>query len=164
MNGSRSRVDALADRVLAWSEGAWFSRSMSSALAVSIGSVFALSALLVPSPEGHGTHLQLGLGPCTFLTMTGWPCPMCGATTSFTLMAHLHPWAAFVNQPFASLLFLLSAGVLGVSVAEVVDPRARWTAILDWLAPRETWLAAAFLGSMGIAWAYKIAIMAGGGG
>ncbi|MEQ1506324.1 MAG: DUF2752 domain-containing protein [Myxococcota bacterium] len=152
-------IEALADRVLAVTRRSWFPRLMSAGIAVGVGTVFALSALLVPSPDGHGTHLQLGLGPCTFLTLTGWPCPMCGATTSFTLMAHLRPLAAFVNQPFAAGLFLLSAGSFAVSVAEILDPRDRWTRILDAIEPYEGRLAALFLAAMGIAWAYKIATM-----
>ena len=154
-------IEQWSDRVVAMAARPWFARFVSVVFVVAIGTVFVLAALLVPSEHGHGTHLQLGLGPCTFLTLTGFPCPMCGATTSFTLMAHLHPLAAFVNQPFASLLFLLSAFVLGVSLAEVVDPRARWTRVLDWLEPREGWLAAGFLGAMALSWFYKIATMSG---
>jgi hypothetical protein len=155
-------IARFTDRAMALASRPWFVRLVSAVLMIAIGAVFTLAALLVPAAGGHGTHLQLGLGPCTFLTLTGLPCPMCGATTSFTLMAHLRPIAAFVNQPFAAMLFLLSAGVFGVSVAEVVDPRSRWTRILDWLEPREGWLAAAFLGSMALAWIYKIATMSPG--
>ena len=32
------------------------------------------------------THRQLGLPPCTFMEMTGVPCPSCGMTTSFALL------------------------------------------------------------------------------
>lgn len=154
-------IDTWTEKAMSIAARPWFVRLVSAVLVLAIGTVFTLSALLVPSSDGHGTHLQLGLGPCTFLTLTGLPCPMCGATTSFTLMAHLRPLAAFVNQPFAALLFLLSAGVLGVSVAELVDPRSRWTRILDWLEPREGWLAAGFLGIMALAWVYKVLTMTG---
>jgi hypothetical protein len=156
-------IDAITGRVLDLAQRAWFVRLVSLGIALAIGVVFALSALLVPSPDGHGTHLQLGLGPCTFLSLVGQPCPMCGATTSFTLMAHLRPVEALVNQPFASFLFLLAAGVEGVSVAEVVDPRERWGRLLRWLEPRETWMAAAFLGFMLLSWMYKMLQMAGQG-
>jgi hypothetical protein len=154
-------IDAMTTQVTRIASRAWFARVLSLGIAGGISTVFALSALLVPSPDGHGTHLQLGLGPCTFLSLTGWPCPMCGATTTFTLMAHLRPVDAVVNQPFASFLFVLSAGVLGVAVAEVVDPRRRWDRILRWLAPRESRLASAFLAFMIVSWAYKAARMAG---
>ncbi|MBX2796291.1 MAG: DUF2752 domain-containing protein [Myxococcales bacterium] len=132
----------------------------SALLALGISAVFVLAALLEPSPVGHGTHTQLGLGSCSFLTLVGVPCPMCGATTSFTLMAHLQPIAAVLNQPFASLLFLLAAAVLGVAVAEVVDPRDRWSKLGSRVGPYEGWLALAFLVLMGLGWAYKVWLMA----
>lgn len=146
---------------LGWASRPWVLRAGSAALAVSIGSVFALAALLVPSPAGHGTHLQLGLGQCTFLTLTGYPCPMCGATTTFALLAHLRPIEAAVNQPFAALLFALSTLVFAVAVAESVDPRSRWTRLLNRIEPYETALAVAFLAAMALSWGYKVARMTG---
>jgi hypothetical protein len=38
---------------------------------------------LEPDPRGFGTHTQLGLRPCAFLTVTGRLCPTCGMTTAF---------------------------------------------------------------------------------
>jgi len=154
-------IDVISTRVLDLSTRAWFVRLVSLGIASAISVVFTLSALLIPSPDGHGTHTQLGLGPCTFLTLTGQPCPMCGATTTFAQMAHLRLIDAFVNQPFASFLFVLSAGALGVAIAEVVDPRGRWGRILKWLEPRESWLASLFLGFMIVSWLYKMGRMGG---
>lgn len=134
---------------------------MSAALALGTGTVLGLAMWLEPSASGHSTHTQLGLSECSFLTWTGHPCPMCGATTTFALMAHLRPLEAALNQPFAALLFVLTVWVFGISVAEVVQPRSRWTRLLDWIEPVEAWLAAAFLGFMGLSWMYKIWLMAG---
>lgn len=145
------RLQGFLDR-----HGALSARLASLGLAVGIGLVFVLSSLLVPAEEGHGTHTQLGLGDCSFLSVTGQPCPMCGATTSFTLMANLRPVEAFVNQPFAVLLSLLSAFGFAVAVSEVIDPRGRWGTLSRWLEPRETWLALGFLTLMGLGWGYKI--------
>lgn len=130
-------------------------RLASFGVALGIAVVFALAALVEPSPAGHGTHLALGLGQCTFLQATGWPCPMCGATTSFALMAHLHPLQATINQPFAAFLFVLSSAIFAIASAEVVDPRRRWQRIFRILEPVESPLAAMFLAFMGLAWAYK---------
>lgn len=130
-------------------------RLWSVAVALGTGAVLAVAAVLEPSAKGYGTHHQLGLGECTFLGMTGHPCPMCGATTSFALMAHLQPWSAVVTQPFAVLLFLLVAGSFGVSIAEIADPAGRWSRIRAWIEPREAVLAAAFLAAMAAGWAYK---------
>ncbi|MFO7973837.1 MAG: DUF2752 domain-containing protein [Candidatus Hydrogenedentota bacterium] len=42
---------------------------------------------LEPSPDGQGTHAQLGLPPCLICSVTGWErCPSCGMTTA---LAHL---------------------------------------------------------------------------
>ncbi len=148
-------TDDLQTRLARWLRSAAAIRAGSAFVALGIAIVFGLAAIVEPSPSGHGTHLQLGLGQCTFLQATGWPCPMCGATTSFALMAHLRPIEAVVNQPFAAFLFVLSAFVLGVATAEVVDPRRRWQRLFRAIAPVESLLAVAFLAFMGIGWAYK---------
>ena len=59
--------------------------------------VLGIAAWLTPNPDGFGTHRQIqfpiiGMGEnnelpaCSFLVMTGKPCPSCGMTTSW---AHL---------------------------------------------------------------------------
>jgi len=135
------------------------SRFVSAFLALGTGIVLLLALWLEPSPLGHSTHTQLGLGTCSFLSGTGFPCPMCGATTTFTLMAHLRPLQALANQPFAALLFCMTVAVFGVSVAEVVQPRERWTRFLDWVEPMEGKLSVAFLAFMAVSWGYKILLM-----
>ena len=39
-------------------------------------------------PRSMATHMQLGLPPCGMVLLTGRPCPACGMTTSFALLAH----------------------------------------------------------------------------
>ncbi|MEN0061472.1 MAG: DUF2752 domain-containing protein [Myxococcota bacterium] len=134
-------------------------RLISAAIALGLAGVFTLAAILEPSAEGHGTHTQLGLASCSFLQMTGQPCPMCGATTSWSLMAHFSPIRAIVNQPFASLLFAIAVGVFAIATAESIDPRDRWQKIYRWLEPLEGTLALGFLLLMGLGWVYKMAQM-----
>lgn len=62
-------------------EGIWF---------LGVLLVIGLSRWLTPSPYGVGTHLQLGLPPCSLYLITGRPCPTCGDTTSFAWMARGH--------------------------------------------------------------------------
>jgi hypothetical protein len=133
--------------------------AVSLVLLVGTGAVLALAMWLEPNPMGHSTHRQLGLSQCSFLAVTGYPCPMCGATTTFTLMAHLRPFTALLTQPFAALLFLMTVGVFGVSAAEVIAPRRRWQRMLTAIEPIEGLLAGAFLAFMGVAWLYKIWMM-----
>ena len=151
-----------ADRLTGWAgftSAPIVARVANSIVVAGTSAVLAIAAWLEPSPLGHSTHLQLGLGRCTFFALTGYPCPMCGATTTFALMAHGRLFAGLLNQPFASLLFALSVAALAVAVSELVAPRQRWTRIAKAMEPYEGWLAAGFLGFMCAAWIYKIALV-----
>ena len=153
--------DSGANRARPALDGATVERLASVAVALGTGLVLAIAVYLEPSDVGHGTHMQLGLNQCSFLTYCGLPCPMCGATTSFAMMAALRPLTAIWNQPFASLLFGMTLGAFAISSAEVFQPKRRWKRILDRIEPIEHWLAMAFLGLMGASWAWKIALMKG---
>lgn len=61
---------------------------------------------LTPSSNGVGTHEQLGFPACGFLTLTGWPCPSCGLTTSITHLVHGNFIQAVLVQPFGVFLFV----------------------------------------------------------
>ncbi|MCB9662703.1 MAG: DUF2752 domain-containing protein [Alphaproteobacteria bacterium] len=128
-------------------------------LLVACTAVLAVARWLEPAAAGHGTHRALGLPPCTFFSLTGRPCPMCGATTTFALLAEGRVVEGVVNQPFAALLFLLVVGVAGVAGAEVVAPRARWDRIDALVAGREGWLAGATLAMMVASWAWKLVFL-----
>lgn len=154
-------IDRALDAMRARAPMRTWSRVLSIPVAIVCAIVLGLAKWLDPSAAGHSTHLQLGLRPCTVLSLTGWPCPMCGATTSFALMADLRVPEALYNQPFAVFLFLLTFAVLGVATAEVVAPRDRWVRILDRIEPWEGWLAGGFLGAMALGWAWKAWLMNG---
>lgn len=73
---------------------------------------------LRPNPSLQGTHTQLFLPPCIFYYLTHVPCPFCGATTSFTLLAHgfwiralsANPWGPiFAAYVLALAVFLIAA-------------------------------------------------------
>jgi hypothetical protein len=138
---------------------AWGTRALSGLAAVGAGSVLFLAAILTPSTSGLGTHTQLGLADCTFLGWTGMPCPMCGATTTFALLAHFRVIDGVLNQPFAALLFALTCGMLAVAIAEVADPRGRWGRMLGWFERYEVAAGVGFLALMAASWIYKLAIV-----
>jgi len=84
---------------------------------------------------------------------------MCGATTTFALLAHLRIVDGVLNQPFAALLFLLTVWAFVVSSVEVVLPKNRWSLIYERIGPWEGVLAIGFLLFMVIGWLYKIMYM-----
>jgi hypothetical protein len=70
-----------------------------------LGSLVPLlgARLLEPSPQGYGTHRQLGLPPCTSVVLFGRRCPTCGMTTS---------WAHVVRGEFIEALRANVGGTL----------------------------------------------------
>jgi hypothetical protein len=69
-----------------------------------------IAVWLRPSPLGMGTHQQLGLPPCTFVTVFGIRCPSCGMTTS---------WSHFVRGQWLQALQANVGGCLLAAVAAV---------------------------------------------
>ncbi|MFZ4430466.1 MAG: DUF2752 domain-containing protein [Phycisphaerales bacterium] len=111
------------------------------------------AAGLTPAPAGHGTHLALGLPACGWVISYSRPCPTCGMTTAFALLANGRPLDAFLAQPFGSLLAMASSvtfwgslhvaatgSMLGTLGAKVLQSRVIW------------WLVAA----AGVSWLYKL--------
>lgn len=116
-------------------------------------SVLSVALWLRPDVHGTGTHQQLGLPPCSLMTVTGIPCPTCGMTTSFSLAAHGHLWDAIVNQPAGGLLAIITAAIAIISLYSLITGVAL-TPIGAWVwRPRRVIVMGAF---MLLAWAYKI--------
>ena len=140
-------TDALKDRLV------------SLALGLPSWAVLGVALYLTPETKGFGTHQQLGLGGCTVLTLTGWPCPMCGMTTTFTHMAHLSPWMALKTQPFGVVLFLLTLATALLALTEGLRPRGRWRRLWAFVAEYENRIALALLAGLAAGWIYKIVLM-----
>ena len=57
---------------------------------------------------------------CTFLRLTGYPCPSCGLTRGFVAMAH-GQWLAILHAcPLAALLYAATALVFAVNTAALL--------------------------------------------
>ena len=121
--------------------------------------VLGLASWLTPSPKGYGTHLQLGLGECTMLHITGYPCPMCGMTTTFTLFAHLRFLDALLNQPFGIVLFSATVAAAAIGVADLLSGKGYWRSALSWVDKREQRIATVLLVGMFSGWIYKVFLM-----
>lgn len=78
--------------------------------------VLGLAAWMEPAAAGHGTHQQLGLPKCDWMTRFNTPCPTCGMTTAFAYAAEGNFVASFLTQPLGFLLAIATAGALLVSI------------------------------------------------
>jgi len=123
------------------------------------GLVLGIALSLNPDPSGIGTHQQLGLEPCGFLTWAGYPCPMCGMTTTFSLFVHLHPISAVANQPFGAMLFLGTLYTFCLSFMEIVQPRGRLLRLWDTTIQYQERIGFGLLILLFLGWMYKIYIL-----
>lgn len=107
---------------------------------------------LTPSPEGHGTHVHLGLPPCAWAALFDRPCPTCGITTAVVLAARGHLLQAVRVQPVGLLLALMIAGTFWGAVHVAATGSNLWRLTLLLARPRVLWSLAAVAA---LAWAYK---------
>ena len=120
--------------------------------------ILGLARSLTPDPAGIGTHQQLGLMECGFITMFNMPCPMCGMTTTFTHLAHFQFWEGFVNQPYGTFLFFLNIYTIYIGFLELISPNKRHVAFIRMLEKREMWTMVILGGGLILSWFYKISI------
>ena len=92
-------------------------------IAAGLTAVFTTAWRLRPDPRGWGTHQQLGLPPCTFLQLTGIPCPSCGMTTSFSHLAHGDVVGSLKANPVGTLLAVFCLAAVPWCVASAFSGR-----------------------------------------
>lgn len=162
MDAFATRVNDKIDAIGRWVDSkptVRTNRLVGLALALPSWTVLGIARWLTPAEKGFGTHLQLGLGECTMLHLTGYPCPMCGMTTTFTLFAHLRVIDAFFNQPFGIVLFSATLVAAAVGLADVLSGKGYWRQALRWVDQRESTIAGVLLGGMFLGWVYKVLLM-----
>lgn len=123
-------------------------------LALGALALLVTAAVLKPSPTGSGTHTQLGLPSCTWLTTFGVPCPTCGMTTSFSYAAEGSYVDSVLAQPAGFVLVLLTSMTvwIGGHIAVLGSTIGRsMTRLMG------SWLAWVGLSLLIGAWLYKIA-------
>ncbi len=96
---------------------------------------------LNPDPRGLGTHEQLGLSACGFTRLTGWRCPTCGMTTSWSHVARGNVRSALAAGGGGTVLFAMTLLAAPWALASAIAGR--------WLAGRPT---AGVLLAIGGAW------------
>ena len=125
---------------------------------VSVIGLVVLRVFTTPDPHGHGTHEQLGLPPCSMMQLTGFPCPGCGVTTSFSYLVHGDWKQAVVTQPFGVLLAIGAVSIFAWAMIETLGGRDAWVDFRRFVRP---WMYVGVGVAMLAAWAYKIAALRG---
>ncbi len=92
-------------------------------IAVACAAILGTAIYLKPDERGHGTHQQIGLGPCSWIIVSGLPCPTCGMTTSFSLLMHGRPLDALRAQPAGAVMCIGTIAMFLLSVYVVVSGR-----------------------------------------
>jgi hypothetical protein len=108
------------------------------AISLGLALLFALAAIVQPSPYHLGTHQELGLPPCSFLVLFGVPCPTCGMTTAWACLMHGDlPGAFRANSGGALLAFVSMAAAPWLLISAVsgrwliLKPRSQVAAYLS---------------------------------
>jgi hypothetical protein len=122
--------------------------------------VFGVALWLNPyqangQPRQMETHLQLGLPPCTFRVLTGVPCPSCGMTTSFALLARGDIVNSMRANAVGTLLAAFGMVLVPWSLASVYKGRLL---IIRSLETALTWTVVVFVTLMLIRWAVVLII------
>lgn len=129
-------------------------RAAAGVLCLSCVTVLAVAVWVTPNPRGFGTHKKLGLAPCGFLVRTGFPCPTCGMTTSFSYTVRGRFGAAFHAQPLGAIL-AVAAALFAIGFAAIALSGKTW--VVNWyrVPPLRVVLGAGL--TFILAWGIKIA-------
>ena len=128
-------------------------RVVAGLVAVAFLGVLVVAWVLQPSPDGFGTHRQLGMPPCGWVAAFGKPCMTCSMTTAFAHIARGHYWAGFVTQPMGAILAVVAAASMWAGLhGAIFGSRMGWLCG-KLFTGRIMW---PFLGLLMAAWVYKI--------
>lgn len=134
-------------------------------IALGLMAVFAIACWLNPydasgRPLSMETHRQLGLPPCTFYTLTGGlPCPSCGMTTSFALLARGDVWNSLRANAVGTLLAVFGLVLLPWSLLCAARGRTYFIASMEGALLK---IVLAFVVVMLARWAVVVAMYAAG--
>ena len=86
----------------------WLVRAFLGSVGAGLAILLIVAACLSPSPQGFGTHQQLGLPECSIKMMFEMPCPSCGMTTSWSHMMRGQFISSCKANPGGALLAITS--------------------------------------------------------
>ncbi len=101
--------------------GRW--RCLAAIVAAALLAALALASQLQPDPRGWGTHEQLGLPGCTFVSLVGVRCPACGMTTAWANVTHGRIVDAVRANGVGTLLVAVALATVAVSLNIAVRGR-----------------------------------------
>jgi hypothetical protein len=117
--------------------------------------VLITATRLTPSPEGVGTHTEMGFHECDFLVHTGLPCPSCGMTTSFAWFVRGNLVASLYVQPMGTVLAAMCALTFWITLYMAMSGKSMARLVRG--IPSRYYLTP-FLAFWVIAWGWKIFI------
>lgn len=126
---------------------------MAALLGFGLLAALAAASQLRADPRGWGTHEQLGLPGCTFLSVVGKRCPACGMTTAWAHLTQGRPADALRAHATGTLLAV--AAVVVAVLALATAARGSW---LAWLPGEKLISALALIGSglILLEWIYRL--------
>jgi hypothetical protein len=128
-------------------------RIVAALVSLACAGVLTVAWWLTPSTGGLGTHQQLGLPPCAWKVMWGFPCMTCGMTTAFSHAAHGDLIASIRTQPMGCVLAILTSVICWAAAHTAASGSRALDAALRLLQPRTLM----GLGAMLLAaWGYTI--------
>ena len=127
-------------------------RARGATVALACWGAVIVGHVLSPRASGYGTAEQLSFPGCSFLANSGYPCPGCGFTTSFSAMAHGRIGRALGAHPFGVAAFALVVVIGLAGAAELASGRSA----LHVLRPGLWWIWAGLIGLLA-GWGVKLA-------
>lgn len=128
-------------------------RVWAACVAVACLAVLVIGAGLRPAGAGHGTHEQLGLPSCGWVSSFGKPCPTCGMTTAVSHAARGEFVSAALTQPAGLGIALLASALFWLGAHEAATGSRLMSLVGGALTKRVWWMV---IGFVLIAWAYKV--------
>lgn len=97
--------------------------------------------------------------PCTFLSLSGYPCPFCGLTRSFWAMAEGDFAYAFYNSPLGGVAYVLAAFVFAWNATALISGlKIAPGRVFRIKTGRRRWLIAALVLLVMLNWGYRLSL------
>lgn len=128
------------------------------AVATMAAALLGVASFVTPASAGVGTHEQLNLPQCGWITLMDVPCMTCGMTTAFSHAARGSFLQSALAQPMGFVLAMATAMTFLVALYVAMTGSAVTRMFNRLWTPRMLWVIAALAG---LSWIFKIAMYRG---